>query len=179
MEFLVATDLFNQFHPKFPSTMREQLERACFDRTVQCLDLRNCLLPKLDIQFPAKVTKNLTPRARWRGWDMVPLEDAARHLATLGLVLPLSASPAESLMTLSGGPSNLTKAWTSLTLLKERELLPARLAGLTGSVEQYLAAASGLPTSSLVYIRALPGNGCFHFLMLLIQQIMVPGLFSF
>ena len=153
----MACGLFNRFHPKFPTTMREEVERQCYDRTVRCLNLRNCLLPKLAVQFPAKVLANLTPQARWRGWERVRLEELPQHLASLGFVPPVPTNPAEELMVLSGGPSNITEAWSALTLLTEKGLLADRLSGRTGGIEQYVAAASGLPNNALLHILHFQG----------------------
>ena len=129
----------------------------CFHRTVRCLDLRNCLLPKLDVQFPPKVLAKLTPQARWQGWERVRLEVVPGHLASLGFVPPVPEHPAEELMLLSGGPSNIVEAWTALTLLTEKGLLADRLAGRTESIEQYVASASGLPKNALLHVLILPG----------------------
>lgn len=153
----MACALFNLFHPKFPTTMSEEVERACYERTVRCLNLRNCLLPQLSVQFPLKVLAKLTPQARWRDWDRVRLEDAPRYLTFLGFVPVMPANPAEELMVLSGGPSNITEAWSALTLLTERGLLADRLGGHTGSVGQYVAAASGLPKNALLHVLLFQG----------------------
>ena len=154
----MACGLYNWFHPKYSSTMRPDVESRCYEKTVGCLDQRNCLLPKLAIQFPAKVLAKLTPQARWRGWERVRLEDAAQYLASLGFVAPVTPNPAEELMILSGGPSNISEAWTALSLLAEKGLLAARIARQTGSIDEYLAAASGLPKNAVLHILPLQGE---------------------
>ena len=154
----MACGLYNWFHPKYASTMRPDVERMCYEKTTRCLDQRNCLLPQLGIEFPAKVLAKLTPQARWRGWERVRLEDTAQHLSSLGFVAPVTPNPAEELMILSGGPSNISEAWTALSLLAEKGLLAARIARQTGSLDEYLAAASGLPKDATLHILTFQGK---------------------
>ena len=83
-EFAVACGLFNRFHPKFLTRMDEPLERACLRRTVECLDIGNCLLQSRGVAWPPKVTLHLTPAARWPGWRRAPLHEAPALLQELG-----------------------------------------------------------------------------------------------
>lgn len=157
-EFTVCLALYNRFHPKFLSSMPEPLERACFRRTVHCLDMCNPFLASRRVIWPDRVATNLTPRARWPGWHRAPLLESAAMLQGRGLAVPFIPNPEDDLMTLSGGPSKVPKAWSSLTILRERELLGRRMADQLGSLAAYMQLAIGLPRDSILHSYLLTGR---------------------
>lgn len=166
-EFAVALALYNRFHPKFLSSMPEALERDCLRRTAQCLDMGNSFLRSRGVIWPDRVASNLTPQARWSGWSRAPLHEAATMLQGLGFNVPSIQHPENDLMTLSGGPSKVTKAWSSLTILRERELLAGRMADQLGSIAAYLQLATGQPSDSVLHAFQITGKKMHQFSRLL------------
>ena len=158
VEIEVATGLYNRFHPKYLTTMEPALERLCFTRTVQCLNMGNPFLPLRGVCWPDKVAHPLTPAARWRGWSRQKLATAGAMLEGLGFVAPSIPDVKTAMISLAGGPSKITKAWGTLTILRERELLANRLAGQHGSITDYLLLAMELPRDSLLHAFLITSN---------------------
>ena len=154
----MALGLYNMFHPKFLTTMEPALERLCFTRTVQCLNMGNCFLPLRGVCWPDKVAHPLTPAARWRGWSRQKLATTGAMLEGLGFMAPSIPDVKTALTSLAGGPSKITKAWGSLTVLRERELLASRLTGQHSSITDYLLLAMELPRDSLLHAFLITGN---------------------
>ena len=158
VEIVVALGLYNRFHPKYLTTMEPALERLCSARTVQCLNLANCFLPLRGVCWPDKVAHPLTPGARWRGWSRQKLSTAGAMLEGLGFVPSSIPDVKTALISLAGGPSKITKAWGTLTILRERELLRSRLSGQHASITDYLLLAMELPKDSLLHAFLITGN---------------------
>ena len=176
-EFVVACALYNRFHPKFLTSMDEPLERACIRRTVECLDLGNSLLESRGVAWPPRVTHHLTPAARWPGWRRAPLQGADVLLQELGFTSPTIEHPERGLMLLAGGPGKVLGAWKVLTVMRESELLRDRMAGLLGSLTDYLQHALGLPRDSLLHVLEFTGMTflLLYLLLLYLQEHPLAG----
>ena len=173
-EIAVACGLFNRFHPKFLTMMDESLERACLRRTVECLNLGNCLLESRGVAWPPRVTHHLTPAARWRGWRREPLHEVRTLLEELGFTPPAIQQPERGLMMLAGGPGKVVGAWKVLTVMTESELLRDRMADLLGSLSEYLNRAMGLPKDSQLHVLPMSGRVTFVLPLLLLLPLPLP-----